>query len=293
MKPRRRRDHLRRVLAPARHVDIDPLIAPLRADPAHTAIFMDIDGTLANIVNDPTAARIPPPTKSSLRRLAVSYAEVAVVSGRRPLDSRRLVGLDLDYSGNHGIEHLPRGAAAPVIDPQALPWLPAVRAFVASECGPALTASGVHVEDKEIVITLHWRGARDEKAAEVAAMSAAATAAAGGLHTMRGRGVVEITPPIAIDKGTAVRRVLDENPGIRHVIYAGDDRTDANAMRALADLRASGRLDTVVRVGVMSNETPLEVLDNADILVSGTRGVRRVLHRLELRRRGPHLPLGM
>ncbi|MDP9188663.1 MAG: hypothetical protein M3O25_05370, partial [Actinomycetota bacterium] len=94
--------------------ELERLLAPLRADPQGSAILTDVDGTIAPIVERPEDAGVPEETRALLRRLAQRYALVACVSGRRAAEARQIVGLDeIAYSGNHGYELLPAGAAEP------------------------------------------------------------------------------------------------------------------------------------------------------------------------------------
>src|SRR5688572_3298536 len=89
-------------------------LEPLRAAPSSSAILCDLDGTLAPIVARPEDSAVPDETREVLRSLAGTYALVGIVSGRRALEARRLVGIDeLTYSGNHGFELLAPGAEAP------------------------------------------------------------------------------------------------------------------------------------------------------------------------------------
>ena len=61
------------------------LLQPLAAEPDRSALFLDFDGTLAAIVEDPTAARPLPGVPALLAALAPRFALVAVISGRPPL----------------------------------------------------------------------------------------------------------------------------------------------------------------------------------------------------------------
>jgi trehalose 6-phosphate phosphatase len=63
-------------------------------------------------------------------------------------------------------------------------------------------------------------------------------------------------------------------------LYAGDDATDLDAFRGLRDLVAQGALSSAVCVGVRSEETPAELEAQADVLVDGPAGVRRLLEAL-------------
>src|SRR5271166_505600 len=93
-------------------------LAPLRESPARAAIFFDIDGTLAPIVEQPADAAVPERTRQLLSALARRYGAVACVSGRRASEARAMVGVGtISYLGSHGAELLPAGSAEAVLDP--------------------------------------------------------------------------------------------------------------------------------------------------------------------------------
>jgi trehalose 6-phosphate phosphatase len=78
-----------------------------------------------------------------------------------------------------------------------------------------------------------------------------------------------------------VRNLMaDADVDVAHAMYAGDDTTDLDAFRALADLAAEGQLQTAVRIGVRSDEGPPEIEHEADLLVDGPGGVHRLLESL-------------
>ena len=141
----------------------DPILEPLRADPARAAILCDIDGTLAPIVDDPEAAAVPPEAREVLAALADRYALVACVTGRRALAARRIVGLDqLTYAGNHGFELLAPGDAEPAPRPARSATAAAAAAgFVARLDWVDSGRVGLRLEDKGPIQAIHWRGAAD------------------------------------------------------------------------------------------------------------------------------------
>lgn len=142
-----------------------------------------------------------------------------------------------------------------------------------------MSRAGLRIEDKGPVIALHWRTAPSEEEAEVAAAGIAAEAERSGLHAHHGRKVLEIRPRLELDKGVALVSLLESRP-VERALYAGDDRTDADAFRALARLTASGRLASAIRVGIHSDETPEEVITEADLVVAGTEGFVKLLEAL-------------
>ena len=101
-------------------------------------------------------------------------------------------------------------------------------------------------------------------------------AQAAGLGIHWGRKVLEIRPPIPLDKGRGIHWLL-RDADLDAALYVGDDRTDLDAFRGLRDLVDSGRLGSAVCVGVRSDETPAELEAESDLLVDGPRGVRQLL----------------
>ena len=135
------------------------------------------------------------------------------------------------------------------------------------------------MEHKRAISAFHWRGAPDEAAAERAVRAVAARAEASGFWTHWGRKVLEIRPPVALDKGRGIRRLL-RDADLDAAVYAGDDLTDLDAFAGLRELHAEGRLRVPVCVGVRSEETPPRLEEEADVLVDGPGGVRMLLETL-------------
>ena len=94
-----------------------------------------------------------------------------------------------------------------------------------------------------------------------------------------GRKVLEVRPPVRLDKGLGVTALLRGSP-VTAALYVGDDSTDVDAFRALRQLIDSGRLSAVLCAAVSSDEAPAELEQEADLTVEGTRGVRELLEAL-------------
>ncbi len=253
-------------------------LAPLIADPGAAAVLCDLDGTLAPIVARPELAAVPERARAALERIAGRYGLCAIVTGRRPEDAREIVGLDgIAYAGNHGFELLEPGAERSLPSPELEGMEDAAAGVIVDLADrEALARAGVRIEDKGLIVALHWRGAEDEEAAERAALALAEQARGRGLRLHGGRKVLEIRPPAAIDKGVAITGLV-RRAGVRRALYAGDDRTDLDGFRALAELRDGGELDAIVRVGVGSPEGPAEVTAEADVVASCTAGLADLL----------------
>jgi trehalose 6-phosphate phosphatase len=259
---------------------LERLLAPLREDPARSAILTDVDGTIAPIVQDPADAAVPEHTRELLRTLAERYALVGCLSGRRALDARRIVGLDeLAYSGNHGFELLLPGEEQVRPDPSLDGHEGDAPKFIAGLDRSELERVGIRTEDKGAIIGLHWRGAENEGAAESVAHEIASEAEWQGLVPHRGRKVLEIRPNVAINKGIAAAALLASRP-VDAALYGGDDRTDVDAFTALRTLREDGQLSATACIAVASEESPPEVSGEADLTVDGPQGFARVLEAL-------------
>ena len=91
--------------------------------------------------------------------------------------------------------------------------------------------------------------------------------------------MLEIRPPVPIDKGRAVRELVEPRRRAA-ALFGGDDATDLDAFDALDALVDEGSLETAVRVGVRSDEGPAAIVERADLVVEGVPGVRAVLEAL-------------
>jgi trehalose 6-phosphate phosphatase len=255
-------------------------LARLRADPARAAILTDVDGTLAPIVPRPEQAAVPDRATELLERLSERYGLVACISGRRAEEARRLVGVEgIAYAGNHGLELLLPGNAAPRFDPLLQGREGDAAAFVSELGHEALLETGLRLEDKGPIQALHWRGAEDERGAEARAHEIAAAAGRAGLELRWGRKVLELRPPGGGGKDAAVAALLAAD-GFAAAVYAGDDRTDLDAFRRLRELHDGGELEAAVCVGVISDEGPPELAEECDLRVDGPAGWLAILEKL-------------
>lgn len=255
-------------------------LSPVRADPARAAILFDIDGTLAPIVENAADARVPERTRQLLAEIARRYGVVACVSGRRASEARAMVAIGtISYLGSHGAEILRAGWTEPVVDPQVEDWTERVHEFAREAETAELRRLRVRLEDKGAIIAFHWRGAPDEEAARAAIDAIAARAEAAGLRTHWGRKVLEVRPPVRIDKGAGIESFLADTD-VDVALYVGDDVTDLDAFHALVHLADEGRISKAIRVGVRSDEGPSAITQEADLVVDGTDGVVELLSAL-------------
>jgi trehalose 6-phosphate phosphatase len=258
-------------------------LEPLRSDPAHAAVLLDIDGTLAPIVRHAADAHVPEATRSLLIEIAKRYAVVGCVSGRRAATARQIVAIGtIAYVGNHGGELLRPGATRAELDPDVAAWTERVRRFAARAYTAEHQRIRVRSEDKEAIAAFHWRGAPDEAAAATAVEEIARRALQDGLAVHWGRKVLEVRPPVGLDKGLGITALLKRPPAppVAAALYVGDDTTDLDAFRGLRSLVKAGTLTTAICAAVGSDESPPELAAEADLLVDGTGGVRGLLEAL-------------
>jgi len=235
---------------------VEDALVRLRQDPARAAVLLDVDGTLAPVVERPELAEVPKETREELERLVGRYALVVCISGRDGDEARRLVRVDgIVYVGVHGLE----------LAPEAERWRETLRPFARLEW-PWL-------EDKGLTVALHWREAADEPAARTELEDVAARAEEAGLEARWGRKVLELRPPVEADKGTAVRTLLEKRD-LRRALYAGDDTTDLDAFRGLDGLEIG------VRIAVDSAEAPPGLREAADLVVASPAELLELLRGL-------------
>lgn len=215
---------------------LQPAVA-LRLGGTPFSVLLDIDGTLAPIAPRPDQVKVPPDTCKALERLIeIPDAHVAIVTGRSVQDGRRIVPLEgLGIIGNHGFEVL--GEAGEVIsEPAAMSFLDVVRKAAGRLAPLVKEIHGIVLEDKQWTLSVHYRLAARPAIPRITE-EVQRVGAELGLRITRGKEVLELRPPLEVNKGTAavlwVKR-LGFSPGAS-VLYIGDDRTDEDAFRELRD----------------------------------------------------------
>lgn len=200
---------------------------PQRRPPAacvECAFFLDVDGTLLDIADTPSAVRVDRELLELIGRLSrVSGGALALVSGRSISDLEELLGVRrMPLAGQHGLE---RRDAAGRLWIHAAP--PGAKCTIKEALAPVLARHrGLLLEDKGLTLALHYRQAPHLGAYAHRRMSMLMQEAGGGLELQKGKLVIEIKPA-GIDKGTAVAEYLAESPFRgRHPVFIGDDLND-------------------------------------------------------------------
>jgi trehalose 6-phosphate phosphatase len=212
-----------------------------------------------------------------LAGLASKFTVAAVVSGRSAVQLLEWLG-EVEIWGLHGAERTEGGEV--VLSGRARPYEAKMRRVrdEAQQSVAALDFGGVTLEDKGVILNLHYRTATDRAAAEKALLDLAEQlAAAHGLVVGRGRMTYELRPPEKFSKADVVlERSRAEK--LDAVMFVGDDLVDLPAFGALDELAAAGTL--TLKVGVRSDESPEELLERADLVVDGPFGVVQLLEEL-------------
>jgi trehalose-phosphatase len=203
----------------------------------HLVMFLDYDGTLTPIVERPDQALLSSDMRQTISDLA-RCCPVAIVSGRDHADVQRLVQLDgIFYAGSHGFEIAgPHGMH--IEYEQGADFLP-ILDHAERELDQKLRhVEGALVERKKFSIAVHVRGVARDDEGTVEAIVNDVLARHSGLRKGHGKKVFELQPRLDWHKGKAVLWLLQalelDGPGVLP-LYIGDDLTDEDAFRTLAD----------------------------------------------------------
>ncbi|RVW50625.1 putative trehalose-phosphate phosphatase G [Vitis vinifera] len=219
------------------------------------AMFLDYDGTLSPIVDDPDRALMSDAMRSTVKNLA-KYFPTAIISGRSRDKVYELVGLkELYYAGSHGMDIMgparytacndhsncikssdDQGKKVNLFQPASefLPMIDEVfRALVETTRG----IEGAKVENHKFCASVHYRNVDENSWSTIAQYVHDVLKDYPRLRLTHGRKVLEVRPVIDWNKGKAVEFLL-ESLGLTNSedvlpIYIGDDRTDEDAFKVL------------------------------------------------------------
>ena len=198
------------------------------------ALFLDFDGTLAEIAPRPDAVQVEAGLPRTLERLRDRLGgALAIVTGRPvAVIDDFLAPARLDAAGLHGVERRVGGTRAGGRAEDH----PRLRAEVERLHGAATELGGVLIEDKGASVAVHWRLAQAPDAEQAEAIVRAAAAALGAEYRLQlGKAVGEIVPAQAT-KAHAIRAFLEHAPYAgRRPVFLGDDRTDEIAFASVAE----------------------------------------------------------
>lgn len=251
----------------------------LRAAPS--ALLTDIDGTICEMAPAPNLALIDPGALESLEVLSRGLALVGVVTGRSLADALRLTGRpDLVHVGNHGYERVRLGVERSTAS--VAPYFSAVAEAaeaVRSAASFDVDLDGVIVENKRFTASFHYRLAPDAARAQTAIRRIIEPIAmAAELKISEGKMVIELRPPLTVNKGVAIAEIIAEHE-LKGLVFFGDDVTDVDGFKAV---RAHNRFPDFqgLTVAIVTTESSPAVAEAADLRLHGVRECIEVLRRL-------------
>ncbi|CAO2175506.1 unnamed protein product [Urochloa humidicola] len=225
-------------------------------------VFLDYDGTLSPIVDDPDAAYMSDTMRRAVRSVAKHFP-TAIVSGRCRDKVFEFVKLaELYYAGSHGMDikgpakasrHTKAAAKAKgVLFQPASQFLPMIEQVHESLVEKTKDIPGAKVENNKFCVSVHFRCVDEKSWSTLADMVKSVLKDYPKLKLTQGRMVFEVRPIIKWDKGKALEFLL-QSLGFADCadvlpVYIGDDRTDEDAFKVLRN-RGQG-------VGILVSKHP-------------------------------------
>lgn len=221
-------------------------------------VACDYDGTLADLVPDPSTAL---PARGAIDTMTVleqlSWTSTAIVSGRSLKDLNQfLEGFSPSHLvGSHGAEWQREGLALADDEQDRLKQLVRIVREIA-DAHPS-----VRCEIKPAGVALHVRSASPDVSQLATALALTRCESVPGVHVRHGSQVVEFLV-VNANKGDALKRI-QQAAGATGVLFIGDDLTDEDAFRTLRESDVAikvGDADTIARHRVDGVADVIEVL---------------------------------
>ncbi|CAI9093773.1 OLC1v1029344C1 [Oldenlandia corymbosa var. corymbosa] len=227
-----------------------------RAKNSRIVIFLDYDGTLSPIVDDPDRAFMSADMRLAVRNVAKHFP-TAIISGRSRDKVYELVGLtELYYAGSHGMDIMFPDSGSQSINhtsvtkstdqskevnlfQPASEFLPMIDEVFRTLVENTKDIKGAKVENHKFCTSVHYRNVAEKSWPIIAQRVHDVLNNYPRLRLTHGRKVLEVRPVIDWDKGKAVEFLLeslglgDKNDLLP--IYIGDDRTDEDAFKVLRE----------------------------------------------------------
>lgn len=211
---------------------------PLLKNGGPFLLFLDFDGTLTPIRDNPGDCFLSAKVKGELEGIASSpIARIAILSGRSLPDLRKRAGMrNIYYGGNHGLEI--SGPDMRYIHPGALSGKHVIDRVRRGLENKIVNIEGALIEPKKLTFTLHYRMVDKENRVFIRKAffrTIAENSVAGRVKVIKGKKVLELAPKVPWDKGEAAMFILQELKKKYFPIYVGDDLTDEAAFQTLRE----------------------------------------------------------
>ncbi len=213
----------------------------------HSAVFLDLDGTLLEIAEHPDLVHVPPGLLTALESAHDRLTgALAMISGRPIADLDTLLApLRLPAAGIHGIEYRDTPDELHTIHSENIPQKIRHRVTTLVDTHP-----GLLLEDKGNSLAVHFRQAPDKENLVRTELQAVSSQLDGDFVLQNGKMVMELRPAGA-NKGTAVSRFMTQ-PAFagRQPVFIGDDITDEDAFQVVNQMQGLS-----IRVGPKSEDS--------------------------------------
>uniref|UniRef100_A0A5B7ABJ0 Trehalose 6-phosphate phosphatase n=2 Tax=Davidia involucrata TaxID=16924 RepID=A0A5B7ABJ0_DAVIN len=220
------------------------------------ALFLDYDGTLSPIVDNPDCAFMSNAMRTAVGNVA-KYFPTAIISGRSRDKVYEFVGLtELYYAGSHGMDIMSpvrpisndhpncirstnkQGKEVNLFQP-ASEFLPMIDEVFRSLIEITKEIKGAKIENNKFCVSVHYRNVDEKSWTTIGQCVHEILKDYPRLRLTHGRKVLEVRPVLSWDKGKAVEFLL-ESLGLSNCddvlpIYVGDDRTDEDAFKVLRE----------------------------------------------------------
>jgi trehalose 6-phosphate phosphatase len=197
------------------------------------AIFLDYDGTLTPIVDDPEKALLSAPMKEAIETLS-NLCTVSIVSGRDRPNVAGKVGLpSLTYAGSHGYDIA--GPGMSMVHEKGVECLPDLDQAEEELKERLKDIPAAKIERKKFAIAVHYRHVAEKSTDEVLSIVDLVLKKYEKLKPGPGKKIMELKPAFEWNKGKALWWLIGEMDSSEDSlpIYIGDDMTDEDAFKAL------------------------------------------------------------
>lgn len=197
------------------------------------AIFLDYDGTLTPIVDDPAKALLKEKMRMVVEEIS-TLCILGIISGRDRADVEEKVNIpSLIFAGSHGYDISGPGLA--FYHEKGLECLPALDNAEMELRAKFQSEKEVQIERKKFAIAVHYRFVPEENIDAVLKTVSEVLGKHSCLKAGPGKMILELRPDYDWHKGKALWWLIGQiaDPQDVYPVYIGDDMTDEDAFKAI------------------------------------------------------------